>query len=54
MRIQRVYKSGDISPSTSIPKFMAWKNNNQTFDSIAIYDFAGPGLNLGSGDHPQQ
>jgi predicted permease len=54
MRIQRVYKSGDISPSTSIPKFMAWKNNNQTFDSMAIYDFAGPGLNLGSGDHPQQ
>src|ERR1039458_4634996 len=54
MRIQRVYKSGDISSSTSIPKFMAWKNNNQTFDSMAIYDFAGPGLNLGSGDHPQQ
>jgi predicted permease len=54
MRIQRVYKSGDISASTSIPKFMAWKNNNQTFDSMAIYDFAGPGLNLGSGDHPQQ
>ena len=54
MRIQRVYKSGDISSSTSIPKFMAWKNNNQTFDAMAIYDFAGPGLNLGSGDRPQQ
>jgi len=54
MRIQRVYKSGDISPSTSIPKFMTWKNANQTFDSMAIYDFAGPGMNLGSGDRPQQ
>src|ERR1039458_224348 len=30
MRIQRVYKSGDISSSTSIPKFMAWRSNNQT------------------------
>ncbi len=54
MRIQRVYKSGDIGPSTSIPKFMAWKKNNQTFDAMAIYDFSGPGLNLGSGDRPQQ
>jgi predicted permease len=54
MRIQRVYKSGDISSSTSIPKFMAWRNNNQTFDGMAIYDFAGPGLNLGSGDRPEQ
>ena len=54
MRIQRVYKSGDIGTSTSIPKFMAWKSNNQTFDAMALYDFAGPGLNLGSGDRPQQ
>ena len=53
MRIQRVYKSGDISPSTSIPKYMAWKQNNQTFDAMALYDFSGPGLNLGSGDRPQ-
>lgn len=54
MRIQRVYKSGDIGTSVSIPKFMAWKNANQTFDAMAIYDFTGPGLNLGSGDRPQQ
>ena len=33
---------------------MAWKNNNQTFDAMAIYDFSGPGLNLGSGDRPEQ
>src|SRR5580704_2622348 len=54
MRIQRVYKSGDIGTNTSIPKFMAWKNANQTFDAMAIYDMTGPGLNLGSGDRPQQ
>lgn len=54
LRIQRVYKGGDISPSTSIPKFMVWKNNNQVFESMALYDFSGPGLNLGSGDRPQQ
>src|SRR5579871_5322982 len=54
VRVQRVYKSGDIGTSTSLPKFFAWKNNNQTLDALAIYDFAGPGLNLGSSDHPQQ
>ena len=54
MRIQRTYKSGDISSSNSIPKFMAWKNNNQTFDAMALYDLTGPGLNLGSGDRPEQ
>ena len=32
---------------------MAWKNANETFDAMAIYDFTGPGLNLGSGDRPQ-
>jgi len=54
MRIERSYKSGDVGSSTSIPKFMAWKNNNETFDAMAIYDFSGPGLNLGSGDRPEQ
>jgi len=54
MRLQRVSKSGDEGSSISIPKFMAWKRNNQTFDAMAIYDFSGPGLNLGSGDRPQQ
>jgi len=54
LRIERVYKSGDVGPSTSIPKFWAWKNNNQTFESMAAYDFAGPGMSLGSGDRPEQ
>ena len=33
---------------------MAWKKANQTFQAMALYDFSGPGLNLGSGDRPQQ
>jgi putative ABC transport system permease protein len=55
MRIDRSYKGdSDGGGSVSIPKFMAWKKANQTFQSMAIYDFSGPGLNLGTGDRPQQ
>src|SRR5690348_11779731 len=46
MRVARSSKSGNISDSTSIPKFMAWKKANQAFDALALYDFSGPGLNL--------
>ncbi len=52
MRIERGFK-GDVGDSVSIPKFMAWKKANQTFQAMALYDFSGPGLNLGSGDRPQ-
>jgi len=54
MRIQRRFKGSDGGGAVSIPKFMAWKKANQTFQSMALYDFSGPGLNLGSGDRPQQ
>ena len=55
MRIQRGFKGNDdTGGSVSIPKFMAWKKANQTFEYMAIYDFSGPGLNLGAGDRPQQ
>jgi putative ABC transport system permease protein len=54
MRVERGYKGGDIGDSVSIPKFMAWKKANQTFQALALYDFSGPGLNLGSGDRAQQ
>jgi putative ABC transport system permease protein len=55
MRVDRSYKGeSQGGNSVSIPKFMAWKKANQTFQALALYDFSGPGLNLGSGDRPQQ
>jgi predicted permease len=53
MRIERSYPQG-VGPSSSIPKFMAWKKNNQAFEAVTIYDSQGLGLNLGSGDRPEQ
>ena len=53
LRIARSFPSGR-GDSTSIPKFMAWKKSNQTFEAMALYDFSGPGLNLGTGDHLEQ
>jgi len=53
MRVERSYPQG-AGPSSSIPKFMAWKKNNQSFEAMTIYDFQGLGLNLGSTDRPEQ
>jgi len=53
MRIARGFPAG-TGNSISIPKFMTWQKANQTFAAIAMYDFSGPGLNLGEGDHPEQ
>src|ERR1700681_415591 len=52
LRVERSFPQG-TGASSSIPKFMAWKNN-QVFEAMTIYDFQGLGLNLGSGDHPEQ
>src|SRR3984885_5044739 len=54
MRIQRSFKGSAGGGSVSIPKYMAWKKANQTFEAMALYDFSGLGLNLGSGDRPEQ
>jgi putative ABC transport system permease protein len=54
MRMQRGFPGDGGGNSVSIPKFMAWKTANQTFEAMALYDFSGPGLNLGAGDRPQQ
>jgi putative ABC transport system permease protein len=53
MLLERSFPNGTGS-SSSIPKFMAWKKNNQVFEALAIYDFQGLGLNLGVGDRPEQ
>src|SRR5579863_5199191 len=39
---------------TSIPKFNVWHDQTQVFDSVAAYDFSGPGINLTGGDRPEQ
>jgi putative ABC transport system permease protein len=53
MRLARAFPQGHGN-SISIPKFMAWKKSNQAFNALAMYDFSGPSLNLGQGDHPEQ
>jgi len=53
MRISRSFPNGRGN-SISIPKFMSWKKSNRTFQSFAMYDFSGPALGLGAGDHPEQ
>src|SRR5262245_8159248 len=52
VQVSRLYPQGP-SPAVSIPKFMAWRRA-QSFEAIAAYDFAGPGMNLGGGDRPEQ
>jgi putative ABC transport system permease protein len=38
---------------TSIPKFNVWRAQTDVFDSVAAYDFSGPGINLTGGDRPE-
>jgi putative ABC transport system permease protein len=52
VRVCRQFPAGS-GLSASIPKYMAW-SRAQSFDSVAAYDFAGPGLNLGGGERPEQ
>ncbi|MBI3695028.1 MAG: ABC transporter permease [Acidobacteria bacterium] len=51
--LERQYRQG-TGNSASIPKFTVWKQYNRTIENMSAYDFAGPGLNLGSGDRPEQ
>src|SRR6201999_3673154 len=40
-----VWNSADgNNDATSIPKFSAWRQQTQVFDSVAAYDFSGPGI----------
>jgi putative ABC transport system permease protein len=53
--IELVYTTADGNNDvTSIPKFNVWRQQTQVFDSVAAYDFAGPGINLTGGDRPEQ
>ncbi len=52
MQIARGFPEG-TGNSASVPKFNTWKKND-VFEAMAAYDFAGPGMNVGGSDHPEQ
>ncbi|HEY6213186.1 MAG TPA: ABC transporter permease, partial [Vicinamibacterales bacterium] len=52
MRVERQFPGNEVGNSTSIPKYMAWRDND-VFESMAIYDFGGLAMNLGSGNPPE-
>jgi putative ABC transport system permease protein len=53
--VELVWTSADGNNDiASIPKFNVWRQQTQVFDSVAAYDFAGPGINLTGGDRPEQ
>src|SRR5215471_9229734 len=54
VRLARKFERQGVGDSVSIPKFMFWKQHNQVFEAITAYDEAGPGMNLGGDDVPEQ
>ena len=53
VQLGRKYPDG-AGFSNSVPKFMTWRKSQTVFSAMALYDQEGPGLNLSSGDHPEQ
>jgi putative ABC transport system permease protein len=43
VQIGREYRQGGFNATTSIPKYMAWRQASAAFDGMAAYDFVGPG-----------
>src|SRR5262245_58848175 len=52
VQVCRQFPQGRGCP-TSIPKYIVWRTTS-SFDAFAAYDFAGPGMNVGGGDRPEQ
>jgi putative ABC transport system permease protein len=51
--LERHFPDGN-GGSVSVPKFIVWQEQTKVFQSIAAYDFSGPGINLTGGDRPEQ
>jgi putative ABC transport system permease protein len=51
MKLGRQFRTG-VGYSISIPKYMAWRQND-VFDALALYDFGALAMNVGSSDPPQ-
>jgi predicted permease len=52
VKLGRKYPQG-YGYSNSIPKYMVWRHND-VFSAMTLYDQGGPGLNLSTGDRPEQ
>ena len=53
VQVGRKFPNGE-GYSNSVPKFMTWRNNQTVFSAFALYDGQSPGLNLSSGERPEQ
>ena len=51
MKLGRQFRTG-VGYSISIPKYMAWRQND-VFDALVLYDFGALAMNVGSSDPPQ-
>jgi predicted permease len=52
VKLTRKFPQG-TGDSISIPKYMAWRQNN-VFSAMALYDQSSPGFNLSTSDRPEQ
>ena len=52
--VMRQFRNGGTGDSASIPKFNVWRKSQRVFESMAAYDFAGPGMNLAGDGRPEQ
>ena len=53
MQIGRLFPNTNYGFSNSIPKYMVWRDN-QSFEAFTLFGLSGPGMNLGTGDRPEQ
>jgi len=53
MEIARLFPNNQTGDSISIPKYMVWRQNN-AFESMTLFSQSSTGMNLGSGEHPEQ
>src|SRR4029079_7014807 len=51
MKLGRQFRTG-VGYSNSIPKYMAWRQND-VFEALALYDFGALAMNVGSGSPPE-
>ncbi len=53
VQLMRHFPGGE-GTSVSIPRFNVWREQTSVLEASAIYDFAGPGINVTGGDRPEQ